>query len=111
MPVDVMCGQMLVRLALPFLLHHACTCHALCDDLAALAVSTTAHRARFDRGDFDLHIDTIKQGTGDAGLVAIDIFRRTLAFAGWVPIVSTGAGIHRRDQLKSRRELRLLQYA
>ena len=54
-----------------------------------------------------MHIDAIQQGAGDAVAVALDLIRRTMTTAATMAKITAGAGIHGRDQLKTRREFGL----
>ena len=58
------------------------------------------------RHQFDVHIDAIDQRAGDSVAIARDLLRGAVAAAAPIAGVAAGAGIHRRDQLESRREIR-----
>lgn len=59
----------------------------------------------WNRADFDLHVDAVKQGTRYPALVAQDLVRRTVAKPSGVPKVAAWAGVHGSDQLKAGREV------
>ena len=68
------------------------------------------HRQRHARHVAD-DVDAIQQRAGDAAAVARNRVGRAMAAAIAVAGVAAGAGVHRRDQLEARRELRLVRGA
>ena len=63
------------------------------------------------RRHLDLQVDAVEQRPGDARAVARNLVRRAAAAAVGVAEITAGAGIHRRDQLEARREIRLARGA
>jgi len=60
---------------------------------------------------FELDVDTIGERAGDAAAVARDALRGAAAAPAAVAAMAAGAGIHRRDELEARREIRLARGA
>lgn len=109
MGVDGLAAQGLVGHAL------ACQGTAACNGAAgANAVGGFAGRAAqqfvgWQGGYFDVQVDAVHQGTAELGLVAVHLVRCTAAAVAGGALVATGAGIHGRDELKTRREFRPLR--
>ena len=74
--------------------------HTSANRLAGFAEAISAEFFVIYSGDFDVNIDAVKDGTGDALLVFGHHSRRTGTGLLTVPKVSARAGIHRGDQLE-----------
>lgn len=55
-------------------------------------------------GDGQVQVDTVQQWAGEFVAVALDLFGRAATPTAGFAEVAAGAGVHRRDQLKARRE-------
>ena len=64
-----------------------------------------------ERRCLDAQVDAIEQWSGELRTVALDLLGRAAAAQARVPQVAATTGIHRRDQLKARRESRLARSA
>ncbi len=62
-------------------------------------------------GDGQVQIDSVEQGAGQLGAVALNLFWGAAAAATGVTQISTGAWVHRRHQLEARREAHLVMGA
>ena len=52
----------------------------------------------FDFGDRDVHVDAVKEGTGEFLLVSVDLILSAGAFVGRVAEIATRAGVHGGDE-------------
>src|SRR5690606_34463774 len=59
-------------------------------------------------GDGQVQVDTVQQRPGQLGAVALDLLRGAAAAIARVTEIAARAGVHRRDQLKARREAHLV---
>lgn len=62
-------------------------------------------------GHLDLHVDAVQQGSRNPVAVACDLVGRAMALAAIVAEISAWTGVHRRDQLEFRREIRPVRRA
>jgi uncharacterized protein (UPF0335 family) len=78
---------------------------------AGLAVGLGRHRLRRHRRHRHLQVDAVEQGAGNLVLVAQHRILAAAALAGRMAQPAAGAGIHRRDQLKTGRKIGLARRA
>jgi hypothetical protein len=107
MPVDLARAKQRVRFALPRNLHLPRALHALTDRFRGLGPDRGHELGFARRRDFELEVDAVGERARDPTAVARNALRRAAATAGAIATMSARAGIHRGDQLESRRELRL----
>jgi len=62
------------------------------------AVAIAGEFAERYGGDFDVDVDTVDEGAGDAGEVSFDLVWGALAGSSGIGEVATGAGIHGGDK-------------
>ena len=56
-----------------------------------------------DRGDLDMHVDSVLERPRQFGSIEADLLRGTDAFTRAIPLVAAGIRIHRGDQHEERR--------
>src|SRR5262245_12633992 len=109
--VDFPGAEERVRLALSRELQFPCLLHPLLDECRGLAVGRAEQLALARGGYLQLDVDSVGERTGHSPAVARDPLRRASAAAGAIAAMPARTGIHRRDELEARRELRLVRSA
>lgn len=75
---------------------------------AAFAIAGNRGQGRGLAGNGQVQVDAVEQGAGELVAVALDLIAATTAAPAGVAEISTGAGVHRRDQLEACRKADLV---
>ena len=104
---DFLPGELGVCLTLACALLQPGSLDPVADDGAGFAPAGGGE-FRFRQGaDFDVQVDTVEQGAGNAGTVAVHLIGGAAALLVVVAEIAARAGIHGRDQLEACGEVRL----
>src|SRR6185295_19937290 len=103
--------QLGIRLTLASMLKRARSADASADRGARLAFRAPGNLLRWHRRDFDMNVDAIQQRSRDAPPVACYLIGRAATSTAVVPKKAARARIHRGDELKARRKVRLARCA
>tara|TARA_B100001123_G_scaffold180405_1_gene206657 strand:+ start:920 stop:1489 length:570 start_codon:yes stop_codon:yes gene_type:complete len=87
------CGLLVLRLAKPVSLNFSGDLNHRTHFPAAGTLCLTCQLIKGKRGNFDLDIDAIQQGTRNLRQIAFDLLRRALAITSRMSSKSTGTGV------------------
>src|SRR5688572_21143404 len=105
--VDLARAEQRVGLALPRQLKQPRPLHAATDRIGGLPRDRRDQFRFARRRHFELDVDAVGERTRDAAAVARDALGRAAAARAAVAAMAARAGIHRSDELETRRKLRL----